>query len=238
MLALKELQAENGLSFKLTYSRGPFFLMGSQENIDADRRKKGLPLDAPNVMVWPRKEGEKSHMDTLMEEAGLSPRNTDVTDLRVMRDTMPAHRLAQYAATESNEKGERMWFALSRRWFMGKDIIDPAILPVKLDSHELLRECARVAGLNMRNVERVLEGHLISAREIEDQVRRVHAVGLHAIPHIVFEVEGLAEGTWSQAPGLPDTKYRQTHHGSGSKGSFKSVLQTLHRNCTPAATAC
>jgi len=129
LLALKELQAE-GLSFNLTYSRGPFFLMGSQANIDADRDRKGLPRDAPNYMVWPRKDNKPSGMDNLMTEAGLSPRNTAVTDHRIMRDTMPAHRLAQYAAKyESNEKGERMWFALSRRWFMGKDT---QIHPVRL----------------------------------------------------------------------------------------------------------
>lgn len=81
LLAAKELQTE-GLSFNLTYSRGPFQLMGSQASIDADRRRKGLPKDAPNHMVWPRKEGEKSHMDQLMEDAGLSPRNTAVTDFK------------------------------------------------------------------------------------------------------------------------------------------------------------
>jgi len=237
LLALKELQSE-GILFNLTYSRGPFFLMGSQANIDASRREKGLPLDAPNNVVWPRKEGEPSRMDMLMTDAGLSPRNTDVTDHRIMRDTMPAHRLAQYAAKyESNEKGEKMWFALSRRWFMGKDIIDQEIYPVELDSKELLRECAEVAGLNMENVERVLNGEIISVHEIQEQVHRVHAVGLHSIPQVVFEVEELVKGCWREDPSLPDNKYRSTHHGSGSKASFKAILQKLHRECT-AAHAC
>merc|ERR1711998_8993 len=192
-------------------------------------------------MVWPRQEGVKSHMDILMEEAGLSPRNTDVTDFRIMRDTMPAHRLAQYAATESNEKGEKMWFALSRRWFMGKDIQNPAIYPVKLDSRELLLECAQYAGLNMENVERVLKGEIVDQNEITQQVHRVHAVGLHSIPQIVFEVQGLAKGSWRQDPSLPDGKYRVTHHGSGSKQAFKEVLRKLHRNAAgnpPVARAC
>lgn len=229
LLALKELQRE-GLSFNLTYSRGPFFLMGSQENIDADRDKKGLPRDAPNHMVWPRKAGEKSGMDLLMEQAGLSPRNTNVTDFRIMRDTMPAHRLAQYAATEDNEKGEKMWFAMSRRWFMGKDT---AINPVRLDGRELLIECAEYAGLNMQNVERVLNGEIISESEIVDQVRRVHAVGIHSIPQIVFEVDGLTDGSWRQNPALPEGKYRAIHHGSGNKQSFKVILERLHHNCQP-----
>jgi len=236
MLAAKELQKE-GLSFNLAYSRGPFQLMGSQASIDADRRRKGLPKDAPNHMVWPRKEGEKSNMDQLMEDAGLSPRNTAVTDFRIVRDTIPAHRLAQYAAKyESNEAGERMWFALSRRWFMGKDT---QIFPVRLDGKDLLRECAQYAGLNMENVERVLNGEIISEEEIHEQIRRVHAVGLHSIPHIVLEVGGLAEGSWREDPSLPDNKYRMTHHGSGSKASFKAILQQLHRSCPPVtARAC
>lgn len=238
LLAAKELQKE-GLSFNLTYSRGPFQLLGSQANIDADRKRKGLPKDAPNHMVWPRKEGEKSPMDHLMEEAGLSPRNTAVTDFRIMRDTIPAHRLAQYAAKyENNEAGERMWFALSRRWFMGKDCSDE-ILPVSLDSKELLRECARYARLNMENVERVLDGEIISEEEIQEQIHRVHAVGLHSIPHIVFEVQGLAKGSWRLDPSLPENEYRMVHHGSGSKASFKGILQQLHRSCQPStAHAC
>lgn len=229
LLALKELQAE-GMDFNLTYSRGPFFLMGSQENIDADRRRRGLPLDAPMSMIWPRKDNEPSPMDQLMSDAGLSPRNTDVTDNNIMRDTMPAHRLAQYAAKyESNEAGERMWFALSRRWFMGKDT---KINPVRLDGHDLLRECAEVAGLDMQNVERVLAGEMISVEEIADQVRRVHDIGINWIPQIVFEVGGLVQGKWSEDPSLPETPYRIIHSGSGSKASFKAVLQQLHQNVT------
>jgi len=234
LLALKELQAE-GLTFSLTYSRGPFFLMGSQKHIDAHRAKLGLPKDAPQWMVMKARGWTSDNMDRLMAEAGLSPRNASVADAKIMRDTMPAHRLAQYAAKyESNEKGERMWFALSRRWFMGKDT---TLNPVKLDSRELLLECAQYAGLDMANVNRVLNGEIISEQEIVEQVERVHAVGLHSIPQIVFEVKGLANGEWRENPALPETQYRTIHHGSGSKTSFKAVLQELHSACC-AAQAC
>lgn len=234
MLALKELQAE-GLTFSLTYSRGPFFLMGSQKQIDADRARLGLPKDAPNGMVMKARGWTSANMDRLMADAGLSPRNASVADARIMRDTMPAHRLAQYAAKfESNEKGERMWFALSRRWFMGKDTL---INPIKLDSHELLCECAQVAGLDMANVSRVLRGEIISEREIVEQVERVHAVGIHSIPQIVFEVKGLAKGEWRENPTLAEGPYRLIHHGSGSKASFKAVLEALNDACR-AAQAC
>jgi len=234
LLALKELQAE-GLTFDLTYSRGPFFLMGSQKHIDADRAKLGLPRDAPQGVVMQARGWTSGNMDRLMAEAGLSPRNAAVADARIMRDTMPAHRLAQYAAKmESNEKGEKMWFALSRRWFMGKDT---AINPIKLDSRELLIECAEHAGLNMENVERVLNGEITSEQEIAEQVQRVHAQGIHSIPLIVFEVKGLAKGSWRENPALAETDYRLMHHGSGSKASFKTVLQRLHSTCH-AAQAC
>lgn len=172
-----------------------------------------------------------------MAQAGLSPRNTKVTDQRIMRDTMPAHRLAQYAALyESNEKGERMWFALSRRWFMGKDT---EIHPVRLDGRDLLLECAEYAGLDMANVERVLNGEIISVREIQEQVERVHAQGVHSIPLVVFEVQGLADGAWKEDPSLQRTEYRSIHHGSGNKAAFRDVLVQLDRACTrEAARVC
>lgn len=233
--ALKELQSE-GLSFALTYSRGPFFLKGSQQNIDEDNAQLGCPKDAPNWMTTAARVKQNpqwglrlEHMNTLMSEAGLSPRNKEVTDNRVMRSTMDAHRLAQYAATESNEKGERMWFALSRRWFMGKDTM---IRPVKLDGRDLLIECAEFAGLDMQKVQQVLDGGIVSQQEIVEQVQRVHAVGINSIPLLVFEVQGLASGTWREDPRLQETKYRALHHGSGSKAAFKQVLKQLH-----AATA-
>lgn len=228
LLALKDLQKSKGLEFRLTYTRGPFFLMGSQANIDANRARRNLPKDAPEHMVRPKKHDGFSHLDAIMDDAGLSPRNLSVIDNRIMRDTMPAHRLAQYAAKyESNEAGEKMWFALSRRWFEGKDT---QILPVMLDNPELLLECAEYAGLNMANVHKVLDGDLVHDEEVREQVRRVKAVAINWIPQIVFEVEGLAEGSWREDPALPETPYRIIHAGSGSKASFIAVLQQLHQN--------
>lgn len=236
-MALKELKAE-GLSFNLTYSRGPFFLNGTQEDINADRDSKGIPRDAPYHVVYFR-DGKppawEANMDRLMSDAGLSPRNTAVTYHRVQRDSMDAHRLAQYAATEENEKGEKMWFALSRRWFMGKDT---NIKTVKLDGEDLLKECAEYAGLNMVNVEKVLRGELVTREEIMEQVHRVHAVGIHSIPNMVFELQGRADGSWKENPALRDNKYRATHQGSGSKASFKQLLLKLHRGSAPVARAC
>lgn len=136
---------------------------------------------------------------------------------------MQAHRLAQYAATESNEKGELMWIALSRRWFMGKDT---EIRPIRLDSVEMLLECAEFAGLNMENAKRVLNGEIISDASIHKEVKKVHNAGIHSIPQLVFEVEGLAKGDWLTAP---DSQYRIIHNGSGSKKSMQACLVELHQ---------
>lgn len=214
----------------MKYSRGPFFLQGSQEQIDADKAKFGLPPDADNLAVtkakypndwWTRGQ----FFDNLAASAGLSPRNKDVTDHRISTATMQAHRLAQYATTESNEKGELMWIALSRRWFMGKDT---EIRPIRLDSREMLLECAEYAGLNMENAKRVLDGEIISDAEICKAVRQVHAAGIHSIPQLVFEIDGLAKGSWLTEPESP---YRIIHGGSGSKATMKAVLAQLHEAC-------
>jgi len=161
--------------------------------------------------------------DDLVAQSGLSPRNKDVTDHRISTSTILAHRLAQYAATESNEKGELMWIALSRRWFMGKDT---EIRPIRLDSREMLLECAAYAGLDMENVNRVFAGEIISDNDIHREVEKVHAAGFHSIPQLVFEVEGLAEGHWLSAP---DSQYRIIHGGSGSKETMKSCRAKHHR---------
>lgn len=224
LLALKELEAE-GVTFDIKYTRGPFFLMGSQEDIDADNAKLGLPKDAPNHLRMKAKGWTGKMMDQLYEEAGLSPRNSAVTDYRITAPTMQAHRLVQYAATESNEKGEKMWHALSRRWFMGKDT---DIRPIRLDSRELLLECAEVAGLDMDKAKRVLDGEIISEQEIIRAVNAVHAVGIHSIPQIIFEVDGLAKGNWLTEP---ETRYRTTHHGSGNRETFRQCLEQMHRAC-------
>lgn len=107
-----------GIVFDVKYSRGPFFLQGSQMQIEADKAKYGLPPDADNLAVTKAKypkdwQTKGQFFDNLAAESGLSPRNKDVTDHRISTSTMQAHRLCQYASTESNEKGELMWIALS-----------------------------------------------------------------------------------------------------------------------------
>merc|ERR1712194_198576 len=123
----------------------------------------------------------------------------------------------------SNEKGELMWIALSRGWFMGKDT---EIRPIRLDSREMLLEWAEFAGLDMVNAERVLDGEIISDDVIHQEVAKMHAAGIHSIPQLVFEVEGLAEGHWLTAP---DSQYRIIHGGSGSKKTMKDCLLRLHQ---------
>jgi len=225
--ALTELEKE-GIAFDIKYSRGPFFLLGSQEQIEADKAKYGLPADADNLAVFQAKnpndwQTKTFWFDNFLAQSDMSPRNKDVTDHRISSTTMHAHRLAQYAATESNEKGELMWTALSRRWFMGKDT---EIRPIRLDSREMLLECAEYAGLNMENANRVLDGQLVSDADIHREVKKVHAAGIHSIPQLVFEVEGLANGDWLTAP---DSQYRIVHGGSGSKESMKACLTKLHQ---------
>ena len=100
---------------------------------------------------------------------------------------------------------------------MGKDT---AIRPIRLDSHELLLECARFAGelapphcdsilvlswipvctyaqcatgLDMEKATRVLEGELVSEEQIYREVEKVHAAGINSIPQLVFDVEGMAQ---------------------------------------------
>jgi hypothetical protein len=106
---------------------------------------------------------------------------------------------------------------------MGKDT---EIRPIRLDSREMLLECADYAGLNIENAKRVLDGGIISDADIYREVQKVHAAGLHSIPQLVFEVDGLAQGHWLTAP---DSQYRLIHGGSGSKDSMKACLLKLHR---------
>jgi len=201
--------------------------MGSQAQIEADKAALGLPPDADNLAVTTAKglstKGE--FLDNLFRSADLSPRNKKVTDHRISSATMLAHRLAQYAATESNEKGELMWIALSRRWFMGKDT---EIRPIRLDSREMLLECAEYAGLNMENANRVLDGEIVSDDDINRAVDQVHDAGIHSIPQLVFEVEGLAKGSWLTGA---ESRYRIVHGGSGSKATMKAALTQLHQAC-------
>lgn len=169
--ALADLD-KTGITFDVKYSRGPFFLKGNQRQIEAEKAELGLPPDADNLAVTKAKnpsnwQTQGQFFDRLAAESGLSPRNKDVTDHRISTSTMQAHRLCQYASSESNEKGELMWIALSRRWFMGKDT---EIRPIRLDSREMLLECAEFAGLDMVKANRVLDGDIISSSSIDSEV--------------------------------------------------------------------
>lgn len=228
LLALNEME-KKGISFNVTYSRGPFFLMGSQKDIDDDNRRLGLPLNATNKERMQAKGWDGKMMDRLFAQAGLPPKNKAVTDERITAPTMSAHRLVQWATTQDNQKGEAMWHALSRRWFMG---MDTDIRPIRLDSRELLLECCRVAGIDEQEAGRVLDGEAgPTEAEIAEEVAKVHAVGIHSIPNIVFEVEGLAKGSWLYEP---ETPYRTVHHGSGSCASFQDCLERMHQACIAA----
>lgn len=106
---------------------------------------------------------------------------------------------------------------------MGKDT---QIRPIRLDSRELLLECAEFAGLDMENARRVLDGEIISDSSICREVEKVHAAGIHSIPQLVFEVDGLATGHWLTAP---ESQFRIVHGGSGSKESMKRCIMDLHQ---------
>merc|ERR1711862_866703 len=86
---------------------------------------------------------------------------------------------------------------------------------------EMLLECAEYAGLNMENANRVINGEVISDADIYREVEKVHAAGIHSIPQLVFEVDGLADGHWLTAQ---DSQHRIIHSGSGSKDTLKSCI--------------
>jgi len=173
------------------------------------------------------KMSAKSDMqiDQLYAESGLSPRNKEGTRQKIWTDTMQAHKLAQYAATESAAKGEMVWSILSQNFFMGKET---EIRPIRLDDVQLLMEAAEKAGLNMNEARNVLETSALE-QEIVSAVRQVHKIGVHAIPFMVFEVEELAPGSWVSAP---KSKFRKIHNGSGNRTIFREILEELHRACS------
>jgi len=220
LLALKELERE-GVLFDILWSRGPFFLRGGKREIDEWYASMGLPNDAPRWKVAQIKGMNDAPIDALYAQAGMSPRNSEATDTKVWTETLTAHRLSQYAATESSEKGEAMWSAISRRFFMGKDT---AIRPIRLDSHELLMECAAAAELDPKAARQVIDGDAFE-EQVYAAVRQVHAAGVHSIPVLIFEVDGLAAGSWLTHP---KDKFRRIHHGSGNNSSFREVLEELH----------
>jgi predicted DsbA family dithiol-disulfide isomerase len=227
MKAVNQLREEDGHNFKMHYSRLPFFLRQGEETVRSWLVDDlGLPRDTPRGDAMKKAFGGQrvlDQMDKLMKQAGVGPAFWDSQ----FADTMDSHRLAWYAATESADKGELMWRALSRRYFEGKDT---EIQPIRLDSHEMLMECARGVGLDLDQSRRVLESTLYQD-EILECVRQMHAVGINSIPVLVFEVDGMAQGSWLENPAC---KCRKIHHGSGNTEEFKTILRSLDKACSSA----
>jgi len=223
LLALKTLKAEKGLTFDISFERRPFFLRQGQESIDSWLKGMGLPPDAPVSEVKRKMGWGGPRMAALFEQAGLD-RNMDVADYVQYADTMNSHRLAWYASSVDDAKGELMWCAFSRRYFEGKDT---AVRPIRLDSRQMLLECAAEVGLDVQEAERVLDSDLYR-KEIEDVVEEMHAAGINSIPVLCFEVDGVAEGSWLQNQ---RSKGRVVNHGSGSQAEFCNILQQLHTAC-------
>jgi len=224
LLALKELNEEDGLTFNISFERQPFFLRGSQDNINHWLKDLGLPPDAHRAQVMKKMGWDKpGGLDVLFQNAGIE-RNIDVVNNVQYADTMDSHRLAWYAASIDVEKGELMWRALSRRYFEGHDT---EIRPIRLDSRPLLLECAEEVGLDLHEAERVLDSD-VYRKEILEVVEAMHAVGIDSIPVLVFEVDGVAEGSWLERP---KSQGRVFNHGSGNKEEFRNILQQLHNLC-------
>jgi len=209
----------------MSYERQPFFLRGSQQNVNHWLAELGLPHDAPRAEVMKKMGWDKPGrgIDVLFDHAGID-RDMQVVNSVQYADTMDSHRLAWYAATVDAEKGELMWQALSRRYFQGKGT---EIRPIRLDSRPMLLECAAEAGLDMEAALRVLDSD-IYRKDIEDVVERMHAAGITSIPVLCFEVDGVAQGHWLDHP---KSRGRLIHHGSGNSVEFCNIFQQLHGMC-------
>jgi len=185
-----------------------------------ETRGTGLPPDATrgevaDAMGWKERGGD-GRIGALFERVGLTP----FWDSQEA-DTMDSHRLAWHAAQQSPETGERLWAALSERYFEGKHT---QIRPIRLDSHELLLECAEEAGLDREDSRRVLTSGAYE-EEVHASFREVMKMGVDSIPVVIFECQGLGEAGVGMAEG------RIVHHGSGSASEFRSVLERLHAAC-------
>lgn len=211
----------------MSYSRLPFFLRGDQGVIDRWMASIGLPPDAPRYQVAERMNWKDDYIDSLFARAGLSPRDKEVTKYKQMADTMDSHRLGQYAASVSAEQGEKFWNATARRYFMGKDT---DLRPLRLDNREMLLECAEVAGLDLDEATRVLDTD-VYRREILQAVQQFKEAGVSSIPVIVFEVDGVAKGSWMSRP---KSLGRETYNGSGSREEFAAILRKLHATTSTA----
>jgi len=208
------------LTFHLSYERQPFFLRGSQDNINNWLAELGLPADAPRSKVMKKMGWDHA---TIFENAGID-RDMDVANNIQYADTMDSHRLAWYATSVDPEKGELMWKALSRRYFQGKDT---QVRPIRLDSRPLLLECAEEVGLDLDEAKRVLDSRIYRDAILE-VVEKMHAAGINSIPVLCFEVDGIAEGSWLENP---TSRGRIIHHGSGNKADFCCIFRKLHTTC-------
>lgn len=213
------------MTFNMSFNRLPFFLRGDQGVIDRWMASIGLPPDAPRYKIAERMNWKDDYIDSLFEKAGLSPRDKETTKMKQMADTMDSHRLGRYAAkTVDGEKCELLWTALARRYFMGKDT---QIRPIRLDNRAMLLECAQEAGLDAKEVGKVLDTDMYR-KEILDDVARMHVAGVKSIPVIVFEVAGVASGDWLSSP---KSTGREIFHGSGNRQDFCAILRRLHATC-------
>lgn len=225
--ALSQLE-QDGWKFNTNFQRWPFFLKGRQPDVDRWYAKMGYgPNTERGELEDAGKMGGKGdvQIDMLYAESGLSPRNKEVTRRKIWTDTMQAHKLAQYAATESLDKGEKVWWMLGQNFFMGKET---DIRPIRLDDTRLLMEVAEKAELNLERARNVLESNALE-QEILQRVDQVHKLGIHSIPLLIFEVEQLAPGSWTSSP---QGKFRKIHHGSGNMQAFRTILEELHEACS------
>jgi len=217
MNAVQELKEKKGLEFNISYSRLPFLLRRGEENVKAWLAGHGLARDTPRGEVCEKAFGwPLSHMENLFQQAGLNA----YWDTQ-FACTMDSHRLCWYAGTVSPEHGELIWRAMSRRYFEGKDT---KIRPIRLDNHEMLLECAAEVGLDLEQARRVLQSDMYQ-KEILAVIQDMHSVGINSIPVLVFEVDGVADGSWLKKP---RSKGRVIHNGSGNKGEFGAILQKFH----------
>lgn len=225
--ALKDLE-QDGWTFNIKFQRWPFFLKGRQPDVDHWYAKMGFPPNTERGQLEDAgKMGGKgdAQIDGLYAESGLSPRNKEATRRKIWTDTMPAHKLAQYAATESFDKGEKVWWTLGQNFFMGKET---DIRPIRLDDMQLLMEVAEKAGLNLDAARNVLETEAFE-QEIVRKVDEVHRLGINSIPLLIFEVEERAPGAWTSSRASP---FRKVHHGSGNQKAFRAILEELHQVCS------
>jgi len=204
------------MAFNITYRRKPFFL---RRDIPAWRRDRGLDLppdatrkDVFEAMGW-KPPGQDGRLGALFQGVSLTPFWGAQE-----ADTMDSHRLAWYAASVSPDKGERMWRALSERYFEGKTNIEP----VRLDNPALLLEAAEQAGLDLEEAQRVISSDAYYA-EVHEGFIEMQRAGINSIPVLIFEVA------------RSDETGRVVHHGSGSTAEFVEILKKLHAVCTASS---